>query len=553
MGKGANMTYTFGRRSLLGGGLALGAGAALSACSSDDGGSPGGGSAGGGPAEADSIRPAYIPFDGPEPDLVGDGETGVPNAFLTYPDPPPNTGNVPVGITRDVELMVQVPAVNIPRDNNPWWQKMEEDLGAKFTINGVDSTQYTAKFQTTVAGGQVPEVTQIVTVPQLPQLLESRFTDLTPYLSGDNIAKYPSLAAHPSAAWDMCIINGKIWGITNPRIVAGTVAMTRGDILESKGIDIMPEISDGEDFLSLCREVTDRNAGVFAIGQIPQNWTMTMILESLGAANGWVAEGDRWTSAYETPEYAQALEILTGMYAEGLYHPNTYSDLSSTGVWFDAGVTVFFAQNFATWAGRSSSAKFPVGAVQMPQWDGGGKAAKHLGVPGYGAPVGLAKTDDEARIDELLKFADYLASPFGTREFLTVNYGVDGHNYTLEDGRVNRIADTAEELISGPAYFGAANSVSLHVPGKPDATETLFNYCQEHIPNGVKNPSQGMFSETAVSDGAAANKRLNDVMGEIIQGRRQMTEWEAAVEEWKSDAGEQIGRELAEQAALAEG
>ncbi|HIT76781.1 MAG TPA: hypothetical protein IAA98_14470 [Candidatus Avipropionibacterium avicola] len=538
------------RRTLLGGGLAVGAAAALAGCRTDGGGGTGtGGDSGGG--DVSSIRPNYIPYDGPQPDLPGDGAIGVPNGFLSYPSPPPSTGGVPVGLSKPVEMMVQGVASATPHSKNQWWQMWDKDLGAELSVNVVDSTQYTAKFQTATAGGTFAEITQIVTVPQLPKLLESMFTDLTPYLSGDNIAKYPNLAAHPADAWDMCIINGKIWGITNPRIVAGTVGMTRGDILEEKGIDLIPELNSGEDFLDLCREITDRKAGTFAIGQIPQNWTIPLIMESLGGANVWQVDNGTWISQYETPEYERALEIVTQMYDEGLFHPNSYSDLSSTAVWFDGGATAIFAQNFASWQTRAGTdAKpydYPCGVVKMPKWDGGGVAEKHLGAPGYGAPVGLAKTDDEARIDELLKVADYFASPFGTEEFLKVNYGVEGRQYNLKDGQVRPVADVTDERIPGPAYYGATNAVNIYSPGSQEATELLHAYCQEMIPTGVRNPSYGKFSDTAASKGAAADKKLNDIQGDIIQGRAKLSEWADAVKEWKSAAGDAVAREYAEQ------
>lgn len=540
------------RRSLLGGGVALGATAALAGCRTDNNGGGGGGDSSP-PVDVSTVRPQYIPFDGPEPDLVGDGEIGVPNGYLSYPDPPPSTGTVPLELSKPVEMMVQGIASSTPHARNQWWQAWDRDLGVELSINSVDSTQYTAKFQTATAGETFAELTQWVTVPQLPALLESRFTDLTPYLSGDNVAKYPHLAAHPSAAWDMCIVNGKIWGVTNPRIVAGTVGMTRGDILADKGIDQIPDLSDGEAFLDLCREITDRSAGIFAIGQIPQNWTLPMILESLGGVNGWKVESDgTWVSRYETPEFERALEIVTGMYAEGLFHPNSYSDLSSTAVWFDGGATAIFAQNYASWQTRAGTdAKpydYPCGVVKMPKWEGGGLAAKHLGVPGYGAPVGLAKTDDEARIDELLRVMDYFASPFGTQEFLTVNFGVQDRQFTLKDGQVTPLVDAPDERVQGPAYAGATNAVNIYAPGNPDATQLLFDYCAEMIPTGVADPSIGVFSDTAGSAGATADKKLNDHMGDIIQDRASLTTWADAVADWKKSAGDAMAQEYAEQA-----
>src|SRR5690606_29001425 len=161
---------------------------------------------------------------------------------------------------------------------------------------------------------------------------------------------------------------------------------------------------------------------------------------------------------------------------------------------------------------------------------------------------GLAKTDDEARIDELLRVIDYFASPFGTQEFLTVNFGLQDRQFTLKDGQVTPIADAPDERVQGPAYAGATNAVNIYAPGNPDATQLLFDYCQEMIPSGVKNPAIGKFSDTAGSSGAAADKKLNDHMGDIIQNRASLTTWADAVAEWKKAAGDDMAREYAAQA-----
>lgn len=547
-------TSSFSRRTLLGTGLAAGAGLALAACQP---GGPGTAPSQNPGSQAAAVRPSYIPFDGPKPDLVGDGTKGVPNGFLTYPDPPPSTGRTPLTLSKPIEMHVQSIPSPTPRERNEWWKLLEKDLGTQLSVSGTDSTQYQAKFQTMVAGNTLAEITQITSVPQLPKVLESMFTDLTPYLSGDNVKKYPNLANMPSAAWDMCMIGGKIWGLTNPRIVAGSVLMTRGDVLESKGIKLMPELSSGEDFLDLCKELTDKSKNTFAIGQVPQNWTVPLILESLGAPNVWnIDASGNWTSAYEHPAYEKALEIVAKMWTDGLIHPNSYTDLSSTAIWFTGGATNMFAQNFASWMSYASGAitnantnsgTFPVGAVVMPKWDGGGKAAKHLGVPGYADIVGIKKMDDEKRIDELLRVGDYLASPFGTQEYLNLWYGVRDRQYKLAGGQVERIKGAPTETISGPSYYGGMSAVSLYAPGKQDIGKMLFQYCQDMIPSGVKNPAYGRFSDTNVSKGSAATRKLNDLMAGIIQGRAKLTDWAAGVKAWKTEAGDAIAREYADQ------
>lgn len=536
------MTVT--RRTLLTAGTALGAGLTLAGCQPSGSGNGPGGTGSGAPL----TMPTFVPFKGPKPDLPGDAARGVPDGYLSYPDPPASTGRVPLKLSRPVELLVQGGTTPIAMDKNAWWQQVNTDVGAEVRLNAIPSTEYLAKFQTVVAGNSLSEISQIVTVPQMPAMLKRMFTDLTDLLSGDAVTKYPNLANIPPAAWQVARVDGRLWGIPQPRIVGGNVMLTQGDLLARRGIDLVPAPADGEAFLDMVRELNDPKNQVFAIGQVPQDWTVPLILESLGAPNGWKVEGGTWRSAYELPEYERALEIVTGMYAEHLFHPNSFSDPGSSHVWFDAGTTALLSQNFANWQAKAKTGKTPVGVVVMPRWDGGGAAAKHLGAPAYTAPVGLARTDDAARTDELLRLLDYLASPFGTIEFLNVNYGVQSRQWTIRNGDVVVDPKAPDENPRGLNYAGSAIWRDLYTAGQPDVTKMIHAYCAEHLPTGVANPSLGRYSETAVTKAPAAGRKLNDLQGEIIQGRAKLSSWAAAVKEWKTAAGDAMAREYAEAA-----
>ncbi|RCK71239.1 hypothetical protein DT076_01965 [Desertihabitans brevis] len=79
------------------------------------------------------------------------------------------------------------------------------------------------KFDTTVAGGDLPDVVYVPTdVAQLPRLMEAKFHDLTELLSGDAVAEYPALANLSPDLWRGCVFNGRIWGIPVPRAMART-------------------------------------------------------------------------------------------------------------------------------------------------------------------------------------------------------------------------------------------------------------------------------------------------------------------------------------------
>lgn len=497
--------------------------------------------------EAGGALPNFFAYDGPKPDLLGDAETGVPDGYLSYPDPPVRVIEQSLGLSAPVTVLTQGSTPGVPPSRNQWFRKMAEDLGVELDVVIVQSSEYAAKLQTSIAGNALSDITLYSTVPELPAVLDRMFTDLTPYLAGDEVQKYPALAAIPTAAWRAASVNGRVFGIPQARVPAGMVLMTNGDILEQRGIDAFPELGSGVDFLDLCREVSDPGDGRFAVGQLPGSWTMPLILEALGAPNGWRIEDAGWVSTYETPEYEQALEIVSSMVKEGLFHPNSQVDnTNQMHEWFRAGTTAMFAQNFANWQQKSIELDTTVGAVRMPQWDGGGLADKHLGPSAYSAPAGIRKMDDQARVDEILQVANYLCSPFGTQEYLTANYGIAGRQFDLKDGHVVLREDGPKEHVPGLTYVGSALQRVLYVPNRPDVTETLQSYCAEVVPTGNDDPSRGLFSETDLTKGAVARRILIDAQNGILQGRAGVATWKDAVAAWKRSAGDAVAQELAE-------
>jgi len=97
-----------------------------------------------------------------------------------------------------------------PFDQNQAWQEINKQLNATVQFNVVAPADYPAKMGTTMAGNDLPDLMLFpgglnVTLAQsgtanLPQFLQDKCADLTPYLAGDAIKDYPFLAAIPTFA-----------------------------------------------------------------------------------------------------------------------------------------------------------------------------------------------------------------------------------------------------------------------------------------------------------------------------------------------------------------
>lgn len=433
------------------------------------------------------------------------------------------------------------PPAGLGKDNN-LYNLITTDIGTDLELSFGAFTQYTDKLQVTIASGDLPEVVQIApAVPQLATLLEKEFVELGEYIGGDKVSDYPALAAVNPAVWKTCTLNGGLWGVTLARpSPSGITMLTRGDLMAKHGLDPAPTLDNGEDFLALLAELTDKKNDRFAIGSDPQAWLMAILVEMYGAPNNWRKDGDTLVHAWETDEYTAALEQAVKIREAGYLHPNSFSDPGSNKVWWDAGTTTIYIDGVPGWGSHTRAhPEYNVGGLVTPKWDGGGAATKHLSDGGYPAFSAISKKADPDRVREILRVMDYVASPFGTEEWMHVNYGVEGKHYNMKDGQPVTTDLTEQEAFS-IGYLGGQVSAQLFIPGDRDTVQKQHEYLTEVLPGGEADATAGLYSETDGGRGASEQRRALDTQREVMQGRKSMSDWTDAVDRWRSSVGDKI-------------
>lgn len=492
--------------------------------------------------------PDFVPFDEVSPDRPGTAD-GVLPGFYRYPDPPIDRAGFPLPEGESFTAMLQGRPPDVRPEENRNYAALAEQFGTSFQTVFGGFSGYTEKFQVTVAGGDLPDLMMIVSVAQLPRLLETHFADLTDILGGDGIRKYPGLANIPTPTWRVPSVNGRIWGVSQPRPPAGTVITSRGDVMAARGIDDPNvKLRDGDDFVDLLDQLTDRGKNEFAMGADPLAWLMTIVKEMVGTPNEWAVEGGAFVHENETEEMKEALEQAGKIIRAGYLHPNSFSDPGQNATWFAAGVTALYVQSFSFWgSGALDHPDQRRGNIEIPKWDGSGPAAKHKSVAGYPAYVALKKADDD-RLAQLLSIIDFIASPFGTQQYLTVNYGVEDYSYRMVDGNPQTDPD-APQRAAPYTYAGSNDRAVLFGQGNAGLVDAMHDYLSRIIPDGVDNPTEGLYSETANTKAASMQNQLQDVQREVLQGTKPMSEWDDFVVRWKAAVGDAMAAEYAEAAA----
>lgn len=485
--------------------------------------------------------PDYIPYDGVKPDLPGDA-TGVQPAFLAYPGKPEKMFDGRPGNGGTVSAICGIYSAVPPAvENNSYWQEMNKRLGVELKFTVAPAEDYASKLAITMAGNDIPDFVQILPQPNLPQLLDARFTDLTEFLSGDAVSEYRGLANIPTAIWSGALYNGGIYGIPLHRNLPTNTMVVRSDLARKRGLPA--DVSNAEEFLELCRAFTDPSTNKWACGH--PSAVLQFVLEMLEGPNGWRQSGGKFTHYYETDEAKRALDFVAKMWKEQLFHPDSFTKASAAITWERRDTISVFSVGTAWSAAlidfRTTTQEFDLAGIVPPLFDGGRKAPKFLGGGVYS--ITAIKKASKDRTKDLLRILDWLAAPFGTEEYLFATYGVKDVGYTL-NGTDPLKTEKGRLETRVPVRYVCAPPVVHYAPGHADIAEDEYAFEKATVPTGVRSASTGLFSDADQTKTPSLSKTMTDLQNEIIQGRKPLSDWDSAVENWRKPGGDTIRAEF---------
>lgn len=540
------MPNEMSRRSLLrfagGAAIAASSGSLLAAC--------GNGTAGQNSAteNATVTLPTHIQYEGVIPDLPPVPE-GVMPGFLRYPaDPVTAVPETPGSGEELTAFVAQYAPVPPPMGKNEFWQNLNEQLGVTMNLQMVPGADWAQKLSTKLAGDDLADFTMLTTahVTRLPDLLAAKFQDLTEFLAGDAIEAYPLLANLRPEQWQPTVFNGGVYGIPIPRDAVGPLLFTRMDILREKGLN--PEPSSFAEFKELADALTDPANEQWAFAD--PLWIQDYIQRMLGSPYNWQVEDGKFTPERELETTKQALSDTRALLEAGYFHPDWATEAPPTKDWLAAGTVAMNWDNYSAWPGyinayKAQNPEMELDGMLPPAYDAGSTPNLGRGGPIYSITA-LKKTDDKERIELLLRVANCLAAPFGTKEYLVNRYGVEGVHYTInDDGDPVRTEKGTVEGSMGFPYIADA-PLPLYEPGYPEVTKTEHAYQVKAVPMTVADPTVGLYSETANAKGPSLNEMIRTARREILQGRQPVSHLDDVNKQWRRDGGDQIIKEFEE-------
>ncbi|OIV37339.1 hypothetical protein BIV57_11380 [Mangrovactinospora gilvigrisea] len=521
---------------------------ALSAC----GGSAASGS-GGAAKSAKTKLPVYAPGKTATPDIAGQ-LGGVDPVYLRYPANPVKSVASAPGDGKPISVLTETWTTPMPSgSSNQYLAELNKRLGSTLdmTVTQDVGDGYLGKFNSIIAGGQIPELVWFPPnqgLQKVPQLLQAKFHDLTPYLSGSAVKKYPNLAGLPTYSWKTSVIDGKIAGVTVTQGHLGQVYVVNADFWKPVG---GATFTSADDFFNKCKELLDAKRKKYVLEPFYPN-AVHMFGEWYGAPNGWRNEGGKLTANYETDEYLAAIEFAVKCRQANLFWPDVNVADASTkvqggqqlGAYVEAQPSALVATPNLSWP-ADVIIPFPAHAGAKVHFD------LNYGSIGFTA---ISNQVDKARIPTLLNVMNYLAAPFGTEEHLFLHFGIEGRDWArTKDGDVKSTAQGQSEAVTtySPVGTFTQGPSATYAPGAPARAKHTYQVEKQLAAMAWSNPVNGLYSDTYTNKGAELSTTMSTLLVDVVAGRKKISDWKAGVKTWRSQGGDAMRHEYEQALAKA--
>ncbi|MCX5053599.1 extracellular solute-binding protein [Streptomyces sp. NBC_00474] len=506
----------------------------LAACGGSDSGSREGATSG---KAADKLLPAYTASTVAKPDLPAKngsaaGYTGKVNLATLETSVPKKLGT-------GAPLKIMSPLWGTPpKPGCAYYKAVDAAAGTKVTWQNQDGNTYGQKLGAVLASSSIPDMVVVPSwelVGKIANAVTAKFMDLGPYLAADKVKKYPNLAAIPSDAWRMGIFGGALRGIPMPTAPASfIVPYYRKDIFDKKGYSV-PKSAD--EFLSWAKDATSSKAKVWACGDMA--WVSGSIF---GVRPGWNIDDDgKLRYQVERPEYLEALEWTCKLFDAGVVHPDDKAQTGDAGQRFTAGQILVYVSDASAWYQKTAeqakaNPDFQIDAMDIFGADGGHPTLWASSPANIWSMIrkGASKTT----VENALAAADFAAAPYGTKERMLVDYGVEGTHYTVKKGVPVKTDQGNSEVINAWGMLAAPAAYFAH-PDFPDVARKQVEWQQRMGAFMKKTSTYGM---TIVEPTRYANlaSQFEQLQIDYVRGHKKLSDVQAAIATWKSSGGDKL-------------
>jgi putative aldouronate transport system substrate-binding protein len=511
----------------------------LAACGDSDGGSRDGTTSG---KDAKKLLPAYVASNVVTPDIAAKNGSAI--GFTGKLDLATLKTSVTKKLGKGGKVTIMSPFWGSPpKSNNAYYKGMNDLIGVDVVWQNQDGNTYDQKLGAILASSDIPDV---VVVPgwnmggKIPTAIISKFADLGPYLSGDAVKDFPNLAAIPTDSWRRSIFGGQLRGLPMPAPWAPSITpLYRQDIFEKEGYEV-PKSCD--EFLALAKEITNPKAKRWAC--LDMKWTAFQAFGVLSGSEkplGWNLVDGKLIYRIETDEYLEALEWSRKLFEAGVVHPDSKlgKNAPDPGPKFAKGEFLIYPSNISQWYSHTTeqaaqNPDFKVWGMDVWGHDGGNPtmwAEQPAGIFAF-----VNKKASESVIRDVLAVANVTAAPYGTKEYMMTNYGVEGTHYTVKDG-VPTKTDQGNIDVLNAFVMVASPAATIAHPDYPEVAKAQVEWEQRMGALTKKSSFWGM-QITEPNRYTNLGNDMEQMEDDVVRGRKKVSDMQQWISDWKSKGGD---------------
>jgi putative aldouronate transport system substrate-binding protein len=527
------------------GAAAVAGGSALVGCSAKE--TPGGG--GTSPDQLSKVLPRYIPNNAVTadiPSVAGKAGAVTDPVFLRYPANPVQTVSAVPGKGGSYTTMTPLWGSIPPSSGNPYYAAVNSALGASLTMQPADGNTYADKLPPLFAADRIPDWIQIA--PWMAANLSfgeavgERFVDLSSYLAGAAVEAYPNLANIPSAAWASGVWNGKLYGIPVYPSGAGIngTYFYRADIFDQLGISA-DSIKTPDDLTALGQELTNAQGGRWAFEDMFGNDAAyaAQLFKFPGVTNWALDSSGKLIHKYESDGILAALDWHAKLVRAGYVHPDAVAGNKDGKQRFWSGKSVCAADGTGAWAGddaKSGTASNPAynrQAFKLMSASGTPQVELSNGAAWFGY---LSKRLSADQVKECLAIANYLAAPYGSKEWLLVNYGIEGNTFVMNDGNPVYTEDGSKYVATTYQFLVGPPAPVTVQAGFAQVARDFAAWQADMVQYAIKPVFFGM-NITDPAQYGSIGQPVKDTIEDVKFGRKNIQDYKDAVETWRRAGG----------------
>ena len=360
-----------------------------------------------------------------------------------------------------------------PEADSEFWKYIQKEFNVIYNVDWVPSDTYQQKVDLLLTSDSMPDVMQLqnTTSPTIVKAFnDGTFWDLTDYL-GD-FSNYTNFRDYTNmAAWNLAKVNGRNYFIPRTRGNLDSCLFIRKDWLDKCNLEVPTTLEELREALKvIVASDCDGNGIDDTIGLT----ALSVYNYYLGAFDNrevtYTEDGNGIINRFLTPAYADYVEYMASMYADGLISPEypMIKGQQQEEMFLSGRSATFMKNAWHKYRCETELQKVQEGAeVALLTYLEGPNGYAHIYDLGFFGGMAISSKVPE---EKMLKILDFFNATADQKYYNLVNYGVEGIHYELVDGFPQLTEQGKLEVtnsFNAPFIFSTAEFAKVDSPLAP--------------------------------------------------------------------------------------